>query len=372
MRLLHHLKLRQEPAIVFTEYRDTLLHVRSCWTGTSAVVHGGLDRDERGAAIDSLNQGRCGVLFATDAAGEGLNLQQRCRIVVNLELPWNPMRLEQRIGRVDRIGQQRTVHVFHLIANRTSETSLLERLRSRVMQARTDFDCADPLDESRTMGPVEGRRFDANESQAEHEWTSCRLTSEAAAEHQRLERVRTLLPGGPTFSFPRVRAQSYVGRSSRRARRSWLGNRMLVLAESREEDCLGRLVASHVTALLLPVSPKPSLDRLVALLDDRLMRAVNPVERDWREDVRRVMGAFWRTRFSRDHAIETGLALQLTESQLQPGLFDRRAERGRSAKHGDVQRLIEAFQRRTKALAAASGTTSRLGPLLILVPKLRD
>ena len=49
-----------------------------------------------------------GVLLATDAAGEGLNLHHNCRVVVNLELPWNPMRLEQRIGRVDRIGQTRT------------------------------------------------------------------------------------------------------------------------------------------------------------------------------------------------------------------------------------------------------------------------
>ena len=77
----------------------------------TAVLHGAMDRFERAAAVSRFNGGGARVLLATDAAGEGLNLQHRCRLVVNLELPWNPMRLEQRIGRVDRIGQSRTVHV---------------------------------------------------------------------------------------------------------------------------------------------------------------------------------------------------------------------------------------------------------------------
>ena len=64
-----------------------------------------------------------GLLLATDAAAEGLNLQRRCRLVVNYELPWNPARLEQRIGRVDRIGQQRTVHAITLVARDTAEDS---------------------------------------------------------------------------------------------------------------------------------------------------------------------------------------------------------------------------------------------------------
>jgi superfamily II DNA/RNA helicase len=75
-----------------------------------------MDRFERAAAISRFNGGGARVLLATDAAAEGLNLQQRCRLVINLELPWNPMRLEQRIGRVDRIGQQRTVHAINLLA----------------------------------------------------------------------------------------------------------------------------------------------------------------------------------------------------------------------------------------------------------------
>ena len=61
------------------------------------------------AALDDFIEGRYRILLATDAASEGLNLHSKCRVVINLELPWNPMRLEQRIGRIDRIGQSRTV-----------------------------------------------------------------------------------------------------------------------------------------------------------------------------------------------------------------------------------------------------------------------
>jgi hypothetical protein len=74
-----------------------------------------------------------------------LNLHRRCRLVINLELPWNPMRLEQRIGRVDRIGQRRTVHAFHLIARGTGETRILSRLQTRVAAANTDLGAPDPL-----------------------------------------------------------------------------------------------------------------------------------------------------------------------------------------------------------------------------------
>jgi hypothetical protein len=76
------------------------------------------------------------VLLATDAGGEGLNLHNRCRLVINLELPWNPMRLEQRIGRVDRLGQLRRVHAINFFACRTTEESVLRRLFTRLARAR--------------------------------------------------------------------------------------------------------------------------------------------------------------------------------------------------------------------------------------------
>jgi SNF2 family DNA or RNA helicase len=146
-RLIRRLNARGERAIVFTEYRDTLAHVRSTLTTDVAVLHGGLAGNERRAELDSFTSGRRSVLLATDAAGEGLNLHHACRVVINLELPWSPTRLEQRIGRVDRIGQERRVHVFHLIARGTGEMHLLDFLRRKLTRARQDIATADPLGE---------------------------------------------------------------------------------------------------------------------------------------------------------------------------------------------------------------------------------
>ena len=137
-----------ESAVVFTEYRDTLLHVQQRLARVAVrvvVLHGGLARDERGSALAEFSRTPRSVLLATDAAAEGLNLHRGCRLVVNLELPWNPMRLEQRIGRVDRIGQRRTVHAFHLIAAGAGETRVLARLRARVATAQADIGAPDPL-----------------------------------------------------------------------------------------------------------------------------------------------------------------------------------------------------------------------------------
>jgi hypothetical protein len=139
------LRRTREPAVVFTEYRDTLAHVRQRLTRPTVVLHGGLAREERVKVLAEFAAAPAAVLLATDAAAEGLNLHVHCRLVINLELPWNPMRLEQRIGRVDRIGQRRAVHAFHLIAEDTGEVRVLDRLRSRVAAAGADIGVSDPL-----------------------------------------------------------------------------------------------------------------------------------------------------------------------------------------------------------------------------------
>jgi superfamily II DNA or RNA helicase len=153
------LRRARESAVVFTEYRDTLLHIRDALARDASLgampllLHGGLDREVRAAVLANFSRVPGRLLLATDAAAEGLNLHRQCRLVVNLELPWNPMRLEQRIGRVDRIGQCRTVHAFHLIARSTGEARILTRLRARVAAARADIGAPDPLgdDEERSI-----------------------------------------------------------------------------------------------------------------------------------------------------------------------------------------------------------------------------
>jgi hypothetical protein len=126
-----------EPAIVFTEYRDTLERLAAGLTGEEvAMLHGGLTARERTDALRRFTSGGVRVLLATDAGSEGLNLHQRCRLVINLELPWTPLRLEQRAGRVDRIGQTRRAHAVHLVAAGTCEESTLARLVERIHRAR--------------------------------------------------------------------------------------------------------------------------------------------------------------------------------------------------------------------------------------------
>jgi superfamily II DNA or RNA helicase len=140
------LRRTHEPLLVFSEYRDVAQLVAAALADQCAVtaLHGALSSRQRREAVHAFNSGRVRVLVATDAAGEGLNLQARCRLVINMELPWVPRRLEQRIGRVDRLGQQRRVHAIHLAHRDSYEGTViarLERRRARMMSGdhRTDI-----------------------------------------------------------------------------------------------------------------------------------------------------------------------------------------------------------------------------------------
>jgi superfamily II DNA or RNA helicase len=131
------LRRAAEPAIIFTEYRDTLKRIASTLDDMNAVqLHGGLTERERTDALSRFAAGTSRLLLATDAASEGLNLHHRCRLVINLELPWTPVRLDQRAGRVDRIGQSRTVHAIRLVAAQSSEETILARLANRIDRMR--------------------------------------------------------------------------------------------------------------------------------------------------------------------------------------------------------------------------------------------
>jgi superfamily II DNA or RNA helicase len=127
-----------ESVVVFTEFRDSLEAIVAAVGGARRVlaIHGGQTVDERQRALDAFRRGEADLLVATDVAGQGLNLHHRCRWVVSFELPWNPTRLEQRIGRVDRIGQARRVHATILAARHPAESGLLTRLARRVLAAR--------------------------------------------------------------------------------------------------------------------------------------------------------------------------------------------------------------------------------------------
>ena len=126
------LRRAREPALVFTEYRDTLDRLASALPDARvATLHGGMTRAERRDAAHAFRTGAARVLLATDAAGEGLNLHHACRLVINVDMPWNPNRLEQRIGRVDRLGQTRRVHAVILTTRLAAERALARRFAAR-------------------------------------------------------------------------------------------------------------------------------------------------------------------------------------------------------------------------------------------------
>jgi superfamily II DNA or RNA helicase len=127
-----------EPALVFTEYRDTLRHVALAVGADAAMLHGGLTAAERAHEARRFTHGEAPILLATDAASEGLNLHRRCRLVINLDVPWTPLRLEQRVGRVDRLGQTRRVHAVTFVARGTSEALVAAALSSRSLRAERE------------------------------------------------------------------------------------------------------------------------------------------------------------------------------------------------------------------------------------------
>jgi superfamily II DNA or RNA helicase len=324
--LLGRLAARNERALVFTEYRDTLLHVRRTLESAGfaeaglALLHGGLTRDERRCALDAFRAGRATVLLTTDAGGEGLNLHQGCRVVINLELPWNPMRLEQRIGRVDRIGQSRRVHVFNLVAEDTGEARILDRLKARVAAARLDIDVPDPLT-SRENEEVTA----FNEHETAAFYADPALTGAAQSECQRLQRARSLINCGCDTSLPAVESGTYVTFARKPVTRARLSGHILVLVQSIAEDRCGRVVAIELSALTIGVrtfcrnDARLAVGGILRAIADREFTATPATVAPHRE--------FWRKRLQRERTIISRTVP--VPALIQPGLFESRFDQDR-------------------------------------------
>ena len=131
--------------VIFTEHRDTLNYLArriDTLLGRAECVvqiHGGMGRAQRRLSQDSfVSDPEVQILLATDAAGEGINLQ-RAHLMVNYDLPWNPNRIEQRFGRIHRIGQTEVCHLWNLVAEGTREGDVYKRLFEKLEQARTSL-----------------------------------------------------------------------------------------------------------------------------------------------------------------------------------------------------------------------------------------
>lgn len=129
--------------LIFTEHRDTLNYLCEWleqWGYTTCSIYGAMNPHERKKAQEVFRTEKQ-VCVATEAAGEGINLQF-CRLMINYDLPWNPTRLEQRLGRIHRIGQERDVHAFNFVASQSDEGQpivegrILERLLEKLDQMR--------------------------------------------------------------------------------------------------------------------------------------------------------------------------------------------------------------------------------------------
>lgn len=134
----------EQRLLLFTEFKDTLDYLvdrLKSWGFRVGFIHGGMksgSRDEAGTRLHAEQQFREGgiqVLVATEAAGEGINLQV-CNILFNYDIPWNPNRLEQRMGRIHRYGQRKDCLIFNFVATNTIEGKILQRLLEKLQEIR--------------------------------------------------------------------------------------------------------------------------------------------------------------------------------------------------------------------------------------------
>jgi len=132
----------RQKLVIFTEHKDTLYYlaekIRNLLGKVETVetIHGGLGREKRKKAQEAFLQDKdVQVLVATDAAGEGINLQ-RAYLMINYDIPWNPNRIEQRFGRIHRIGQEEVCHLWNLVAEETREGDVFKRLLEKLEQEK--------------------------------------------------------------------------------------------------------------------------------------------------------------------------------------------------------------------------------------------
>jgi len=131
------IKFPHEKVLIFTESKDTLEYLEKKikgWGYSVNTIHGGMSLEDRIRA-ESIFKNETQVMVATEAAGEGINLQF-CHLMINYDLPWNPNRLEQRMGRIHRYGQTKEVFVYNLVALNTREGRVLNKLFEKLEEIK--------------------------------------------------------------------------------------------------------------------------------------------------------------------------------------------------------------------------------------------
>jgi superfamily II DNA or RNA helicase len=336
----------QEPVVIFTEYRDSLEAAVQALQPFRQVtaIHGGVPIDLRRSAVDAFNDGRFDVLVATDAAGEGINLQSRCRLIVDLELPWNPLRLEQRIGRVDRLGQRRAVHAIRMFHPYSIEQRVLEHLRLRDRRAK------DALERHHvTEGRIAEAIFEGGSIEAAPppSIATTRL-AEAAGEARRVEDQRRAHQSG---------ARSMNGLSWAAPRNGRPGNLILLARRSLANDA-GAIIHEAIEPRVLSLRPLSNRRECRQLLErERELAMASPPVEAMRAGVDQGLDASRAPIHRRLLAIRADIDGRIEE---QASLFDGRAEMALMARQDSIRRLIAALARTQQAIATASPTRTRV------------
>jgi superfamily II DNA or RNA helicase len=335
------LRRARQPAIVFTEYRDTLTMVAEALpVGAAVFLHGGLSAAERRLSVREFTSGSATLLLATDAASEGLNLHHRSRLVINLELPWTPLRLEQRVGRVERIGQARPVHDVRLVARDTSEERVVSRVVERHSRAVHELNALRrrPPDESAIADAVMDASVDARRAGMDEEANrpahragtgdilAVDLRHEATEQAEHLERMRRLraqAAATPASVSPVIsRAPGRHGPSLFVYRLSFGDDEGIMAATA--------LVTLQFSAGLRAARTPADMRDAVRRLRDALHGELASMEQWALARLQGMIDTSYTAADLRERAIAASLReerARIAERLLQPGLFDRRSER---------------------------------------------
>jgi superfamily II DNA or RNA helicase len=337
-RVLTFVRRAREPVAVFTEFRDSLavLHSRLSTSRATSVLHGALPLDEQQRQIDRFLSGGSIVLLATDVASQGLNLQSACRCVLNLELPWNPARLEQRAGRVDRIGQRRRVHVGLFAARHAAEDDLRARLDARARDAAAGINQTEVRlkpDTTTVVARLAARRIGERRRLARHWRGPAAGGRPFIAALDALPFLKRLASGQPLFVF----SIAFLDGTGD------VIERHLVCVRGPRWRALDPLVIAAARA---------SVTQRLAARRRRLR-----VSRQ-REETR------WSTI---DRAIAAGMLARAATGEVQPGLFDRRALAEAAAAVTDLVEIESWLAHRLAALKDAACVTDSAPVLLAIL-----
>lgn len=362
----------REPVVIFTEFRDTLVDLAAALGAREplACLHGGMDAGERSRALRRFLDGGARVLLTTDVAGEGLNLQTRARVVVTVEWPWRPHRLEQRLGRVDRLGQTRRVHAVHLTARDTFEEVVAARLRARAEAIADDWTiraAAAPTDagaETHTSGAGGDHAVCVADLQRRAQTERARVEHEAT----RLRHARSMLGRPPIEGKPSGRRADGRGPVWVTPARHASSCRLVVVCVVEAFAPSGNQTRSQVVALAvdlsMPVRHRRHWRRLANAMvrDARLVEAATAAARDASGT------ADWQSVAHRMRAIGRALDTAPSGGGVQPGLFDRRALRAAEARAEVLTRLRHHVAGAADRLARLDTTTRHDVRVVAMLP----